>query len=61
MGPIYGCVMISIIPKYEKGKEKQSGSWYDHKRIEKISKKRVMELPSFVFGSEAGPADKAPR
>ena len=60
---LYGCVMVSITPKHDMkiDKEKLQGRWFDHKRLEKIGKKAVMECPDFRFGEEDGPADKAPR
>jgi hypothetical protein len=59
---LYGCVQVSVSPKHDpKEKERKQGYWFDVKRLEKTSKKRVLEAPTFTApGSEIGPADKAP-
>lgn len=63
---LYGCIQVIVNPGIDKeGKQKEQG-WYDISRIERTSKKRVMDPPDFVFtqtdeGKAAGvhgPAEK---
>jgi hypothetical protein len=62
---LYGCVQVSVMPEIRaEDKERRSGLWFDVKRLEKVSDKRVMEPPSWLDtepGKEIGPADKSAR
>lgn len=62
-----GCVQADVRPKVDpKTGEMKTGWWFDVTRLEKISKKRLMEIPasaSFSLASAApsGPMPKSPR
>jgi len=61
---LFGCVQTVVTPPMDKKTGKRPDSeWFDHKRLEKLSKEPVMKQPSFVeqplkVGDERGPADK---
>lgn len=59
---LYGCIQIAIrpqLPKDAKVDDYPDGRWFDAKRLKKISKKPVMEVPDFDL-PECGPAEKPP-
>lgn len=45
---LYGCVQVVVTPKYKEGKDDIVGRWFDSKRLTVLSKKPVMEVPSFT-------------
>lgn len=58
---LYGCVQVTLRPEIDKkdGKPKDA-HWFDHKRIEVLGKRPVMQVPNFniTVGDERGPASK---
>lgn len=64
---LYGCVQVALRPAVvhddKEGPKLPDGRWFDASRLEKTSKKRVMEVPTFERLASAvpmpGPADKS--
>lgn len=59
---LYGCICISVNPGLDDSKKLGEQCWFDAKRLEKISKTRVMDLPKIFVGEgkERG-AESKPR
>lgn len=58
---LYGCVQVTLRPEADKKDGKpRDAHWFDHKRIEVLSKTPVMAVPNFDIapGIERGPAQK---
>ncbi len=58
---LYGCVMAIIKPPIDKDGKSADGRWYDVKRLDVKSGKKVMQAPKFATmqpGTENGPASK---
>lgn len=62
---LYGCVQADVRPKFDaKKNEMPTGIWLDVTRLEKLSKRRVMEIPdgaAFALEQPHGPSQKSPR
>jgi len=44
---LYGCVQCYCMPKADKTGKVGEGNWFDHKRLTKVSNKRVMAVPQW--------------
>lgn len=58
---LYGCVQAAVIPEVKKDGTRGDGEWFDTKRLEITSKKRVMEPPDFItkiLGDENGAGER---
>lgn len=65
---LYGCVQVSMDRGFNEKRERLEGFWFDATRLEKVSKKRVMEPPDFLgtvrplnTTAAPGPAEKPSR
>ena len=45
---LYGCIQALVNPGLDNNKKTQDQTWFDVARLEVISKKPVMELPSYL-------------
>ena len=59
---LYGCIQVVICPPSGDLGKVQDSRWFDISRIKITSKKAVMKVPNFDFGTVAeggkGPAEK---
>jgi len=62
---LYGCVQVAVWPAMNAKGEMPEGKWFDHQRLELMSKEPVLEAPNFAFDKAArdvsGPAEKSMR
>lgn len=50
---LYGCIQAIVNPGTDKTGKIQESNWFDVSRLIVTSKKPVMEVPDFEFGSQA--------
>lgn len=62
---LYGCIQAVVVPPADDKGKREAPAWFDVQRLTVVSKKPVMAVPNFEFGTIAegrkGPAEKPQR